>query len=531
VTLTRRFAAGLCAFLIFLPLVTLTPTYQKPQSLALVFHEGATFAEYPLPSGISAPWYVTNDSQDRIWFTTAGAEDKVGVLNPSRDAFSIYDVPAPNETLAGIAIDRFGNAWFTEELPYSYLGEIANGASEVTQHSIPSTSSTSCGPDGITPDSTGNVWFTCEFSSQIGEFFPASGTFAFYDLKVPYSTPYQIVFNQNQSRFYFSCADADMIGYGIVSELRNFTSDGLDEFAPASSTYSYPTIENGTSSLISPTGIALGSNGSVLWMTEHGASSFDSYNIGSGTLTKYFTSRPGYGYADSLPNSITFDGDNLWLAEHYGNKIAEFNPRSGSLTEYDIPCCKSGIAGTLFLTLGGNNTIWFSEYLGDAIGELIPTTQSGYVQVSSGSSPLTINSNSLANLSVLLVGVNAPSSNYTLGVSGISPSGDLSNTTLAAIPPVVDLSGNENASIALTLRTTNLKSGDYELTISAIGDNVTYSTIVALAVKGQANAGNDSLLLYAGITTAVICVLAVVFLYRRRSSSQALRKHISTDRP
>ena len=295
----------------------------------------------------------------------------------------------------------------------------------------------------MTP-SNGEVWITCEFSNQIDEFLPNSKTFLSFNLPTPFSSPDQIVFD-SKGNFWFAAPDADMIGYGTVSQLRNGTTDGIREFAPNDPTYTTTIIDSQQpsgkliSSLSSPSQIALSPNGSSLWISEHAVSSFDQYNIQTGALSKYWTSQTQNSeYSTSLPNGIAVDaGGHVWIVEHYGNMIAEFDPATENLVEYPIPCCVNEIAGTLYLALGKNGTVWFTEFSGNSIGELFPTATPANqtISLSIPNSIASIPENGKATFPVYVSfnsGSNA-SSSATFAISGISATGQVENSTASSI--------------------------------------------------------------------------------------------------
>ncbi|MGI0080557.1 MAG: virginiamycin B lyase family protein, partial [Nitrososphaerales archaeon] len=301
--------------------------------------------QHTLPNGSSEPWAITTDNAGRVWFVEQGS-NQLGMLEPLTGNITEYSIPTPNSTVISVATDGLGNVWLTE-LTANKLGELESGSTSIVEYPVPGApyqiaghmQFQSCGPSGVVPDSSGRIWVICIFSNQIDEFFPGNGTFLSFDLPVYQSGPAGLVFDR-QGNFWFTAADADMLGHGVVSQLQNGTSNGITEFAPKNQTYSFTfehalgplgPYQNDTSSLPTPSGISLAPDGNTLWITEHVDSSFDSYNIQSKNLVRYWTSKTNgaFGYSVSFPNGIAVDKEgNVWISEHYGNKIAEFNPNS-----------------------------------------------------------------------------------------------------------------------------------------------------------------------------------------------------------
>ena len=337
-----------------------------------------SLAQYPLPAGATGPSQIASDHAGRIWFVEQGS-NQIGSYDPSSKSFSEFQIPTRDALPEGIAVDPAGEVWFAELTPNG-LGVLSPENGTIKEVTIPpAPDGIGCGPVGVTPQGNGSIWVTCEFSNQIDEYVPSLGILEQFDLPVAFSAPLQVLFDRS-GNFWFTAADSGMLGYATTSQLRPGTTDGIEEFAPLNSTYLTsivnPLLPTGKvlTSLAVPSQIAFSPDGGSLWVTEHGAGSFDRYDIASKTLTKYFTTRPSSSlYTQSLPNGIAVDSSGLiWVAEHYGNRIAEFDPTTGSMEEYPVPCCRAEIAGTLYLATGTNGTVWFTENFGNAIGVLSP---------------------------------------------------------------------------------------------------------------------------------------------------------------
>ena len=498
------------------------------------------FFQYPLPSGSAEPWAITTDKAGMVWFAEQGT-NRIGELNPSTGNISEYSIPTPNSTVNSVTVDTQGNVWFTE-LTGNNIGELQNGSKSITEYHVPGwayqilgqTQYQSCGPSEVVPDSSGHIWVNCIFSNQIDEFFPATMKFFSFDLPVFQSAPAGLVFD-HQGNFWFTAADVDMVGHGIVSELQNGTSNGLTEFAPINQTYFFTfehplgfqgPYENSSSSLPTPSGIAISPDGNTLWITEHVDSSFDSYNIQTQSLVRYWTSRTNdaFGYSVSFPNGIAIDqSGNVWISEHYGNKIAEFNPSTESLIEYIVPCCDSYSAGTYTLTLGKNGTVWFVEIAGNAIGELAPVTANQTYSLNLGASVLNTGTSGSASIPVTITG--ATSQSVSFDVSGITGTGILSNSSASFTPGSVKISAYGNATSELTINTLGLSTGTYYLTVSAkiLPQGVIYSRILKLVVSNYSSLLTSAIIV--GVVASVLVVGTIaVLLKRRRGGGMMSRK-------
>ncbi|MHB8567981.1 MAG: Vgb family protein [Nitrososphaerales archaeon] len=510
----------------------------NPGSIQSFSYESTTIVQYHLPNGSSQPWGIVSDSSTGLlWFVEQGS-NQVGSFDPTNNTFLEYNIPTPNSLPESLAIDASHNVWISQ-LQFSQLGELVGAKGPFLQFNIPKgPDNLDCGPIGVTPSQDGNVWITCEFSNQLDEFFPSNSTFHEFDLPVFYSAPLQMVFDA-AGNFWFTAADSNMLGYVTVSQLQNGTSNGINEFTPTNqsfvTTISDPQQTSGNliSSLSTPSQLVLSPDGKTLWITEHTASSFDRYDIQTKTLVKYWTPQThNPNYIDSLPNGIELDknGD-LWIAEHYANKIAEFNPVTERLIEYPIPCCGSGIAGALYLAIAPSGSVWFTEFFGNSIGELIPSSavQPISLAFADGNPIYNITSNENQTVPLFVSFNDSQAKNATVGfdTSGISYTGKLENLTATFDPSSVTLSNGMTKSLNLILQSKGLRGGTDYITVSAknLADNVTYSIILKLNVA-SASSNLKSLVVEAaivGATASIVVVASMILFFRRKGSSSRRR--------
>lgn len=473
------------------------------------------------------------DQTGVVWFAQAGS-NQIGSLNPSTQSIREYVVPTSNSMPVAVAAGQSGRIWFAE-LEGEKLGLLSASTGNITEFPLPPASAkvagvaqhVDCGPASVTVGPDGNVWVACLFSNEISEFLIASRSFNEFPLPVFLSGPVGMVFDKNGS-MWFSAADVDMVGRAVISELRNGTSAGITEKAPINSTYTYhlphqtgflgqnDTI---TSSLPTPSGIALDPDGHTLWITEHVDSSFDSYNTFTGSLVRYWTSQTNnqYGFPVSFPNGIAIDAHgHVWIAEHYGNRVAEFDPATGSMREFDVKCCGSHIAGVYTLALGKDGSVWFVEIQGNAIGELKPSTTGETVTLGMGGARVDLGPSGAVSLPLWLsVSGSAGGADAVLSASGISATGALENASASFLPQTLHLNGGDNRSSNLDLQTSNLKPGAYYLTVGAhlSPSNVTYSAVVKLVVS---QSSQSEFLLEIALTASAVLIAGLALLRWRR---------------
>jgi streptogramin lyase len=512
-----------------------------------------TLIQHPLPSSSSPAWSVAADSRGRIWLAQPNAsQPQLGMYDPSTRKVAEYNVSAPNSIGMYVTVDASGNVWYVSgnlNSSQNILGELKNGSQTVSTFLIPprvlhvggTNSTVACGAVWVAADSHGDIWIPCEFSGQIDEFFPNNSTFAQYNLPVFNSAPNQLVFD-NKGDFWFTAADTEMIGEGVVSELNNGTTDGLTEITPfnqtSAYTFSYIDTLTGTNhtyaaSLSYPNGIALSPDGTTLWITEHIGSSFDSYNIQTHSLVKYWTSKierlsglPGGYHENPYPYGIAVDSNGIvWIAEHVGNKVAEFDPATQALSEYTIPCCKGTIAGPYIVTPGKNGTVWFSELYTKNIGELVPEQTGNTDSLNLGQSLFSLQKGESMSTTVTFRSKSESpiSDNVTFGASGTTDSGQLLGVSASFSAPFESFSGASNVTSQLNIHVSGLSPGIYYITVSAIlGSNqVIYSRILKLVVTDAGTLLLDAAVAGVVISVAVIVSLSLFFRRKRQRLGSA----------
>ena len=492
---------------------------------------GGSIVQHPIPEANAEPWSIASDRQGNLWFVEQGT-NQLGEYNPVSGNFTQFQIPTNNSTPDAVAVDSKGDVWFAE-LTANRLGELAAGGSSIVEFEIPgiavslgsTVQTVPCGPGAVLADPSGAVWVACLFSNQLDQFIPAQGAFNSFYLPVFQSAPAGMVLD-GKGNLWFTAADANMLGEAVVSQLRNGTSQGITEFAPLNQTYDYrlshPTSFTGTtevisSSLPSPSGIAIDQKGG-LWMTEHVDSSFDSYNVATKSLVKYWTTQTfdANGYSVTFPNGIAIGSSGaVWIGEHYGNRVAEFLPSSGVMTEYPVPCCKSAIAGVYSVALAPDGRLWFVEIGGDAIGEMSPAQTSSSLSLTVPASSYSLGTAGRVTVPLTFSQEGGNSTVLSLSMSGVTGTGSLQNMTAEFGGSTLALQPGGQAETNMTLALDGLNPGIYYLTLGATTQaGVIYSAILKLTVTS----GGSSqlwLLVPLAVVSAVVAGLGGLVLARR----------------
>lgn len=174
-------------------------TAQMGNRIGLVEWGAGKFIEWTIPTDGSSPWGVTvgpeifTDTGTFVWFTES-VGSKIGRLNPITGEFVEWRTLTPSSEPHDIAIDRARlTVWFTEFIG-NRIGKLVylSGVGwRMTEYPLPPGSS---GPNQITVDNDGIVWFTASGSNHVGRFNPWKGEFTMYS--VP-SSPYGITFDKD----------------------------------------------------------------------------------------------------------------------------------------------------------------------------------------------------------------------------------------------------------------------------------------------------------------------------------------------
>ena len=127
------------------------------------------------------------------------------VFDPKTEKFThIEEVP----TCYGIALDRAGNAWFTELTPGGKVGVVDARTLKVKKYALPTRNAR---PRRIQVDDHGIVWFGEFDAGKIGRLDPESGAITEYALPGPQPTPYALAIDRDGGVWY-SSEYMDVIG-------------------------------------------------------------------------------------------------------------------------------------------------------------------------------------------------------------------------------------------------------------------------------------------------------------------------------
>lgn len=125
--------------------------------------------EWQAPSRASAVEDVAPASDGSVWYTAQQA-GRIGRLDPSTGKFREFTLPAARSYPHCLALDRYGNVWFTVNsgagVGTGYIAMLDPNSGEVRQFDLPAPNTGD--PDALVFDRRGVLWFTIGTADAIG---------------------------------------------------------------------------------------------------------------------------------------------------------------------------------------------------------------------------------------------------------------------------------------------------------------------------------------------------------------------------
>ncbi|HEX5821338.1 MAG TPA: hypothetical protein VFY30_06195 [Solirubrobacterales bacterium] len=315
---------------------------------------------------------ITPASDGKIWFTSYGSHDALGVIDPA------------NPVAGVVKVDITGNG---HSEPWSVLNgpdgnvffgtRFGNGIGEV----VPATGAGANSPvylgnpNYIQPftaatSSTGQIWVTGAAEPEGGTAppptsIPAADKIGIVTPGVPPSYVNETTLPQTADPFGIAIGPGDQTGtagpsfwvpeFGgnrIARLIPTFPGPALTtEFLPLPTTNSQPYL------------IALGPDGNM-WFTEFGANKIGRFappaNLSTGLSIQEFTLPSG-----SQPQGIAAGPDgSMWIAATGRGSILRMNMAGEVTGEYPTSASPNGIAP------GSDGNLWFTTYQSDLIGRI-----------------------------------------------------------------------------------------------------------------------------------------------------------------
>jgi len=269
------------------------------------------------------------------------------------------------------------------------------------------------------------------------------------------------------------------LGYYVDAGEAGAGNGGVFTFNPTSFNASKV---GGRKILYSPTSVAVG--GSGVWVTQHGASSLQLYNLKDRTWTTYPTSTVAYQIS-TLPYFVRTNGSLVWFNEHYGNKIAMLDTDSQILTEFSVsnPPATNGSQIDNVLTIAlGKDRVWFTGWTANYVGFVDASFEPDFSISILGKPVLHVQSGRAVNLTLAVTGSSANPLSIELSDSELYTSKPV-NIMMDAKPNNIEsLSGQIMIPIDI-VTAASLKPGGYTLLITVTDGLVYRSVYVTLSVS------------------------------------------------
>lgn len=304
---------------------------------------GATWSEFPLPTGASLPQDITLGPDGNLWFTERGA-DQIGRITPD-GVVSEFPVPGSGSEPVGIVAGPDGNLWFTQ-YGGNQIGRISTTGS-VTEFAIPTAG---VGPYAIAVGNDGNLWFTGRDAALVG-WVGLDGSIGEVAL-LGAASPISIV--------------APPLGWDATggSEVGTFVfsttgGESLRSYVSSGSTFTRTPLAAGGDAR----GVAANVDGSV-WVAL-GATD-EVVRFGTGLFGAQRTLRLPTSPATPTRLAPAPDGS-VWATLHSGNRLARISAHGG-IDEFEIPFAGAQPFGVV---VAPDGSIWFTAEGRDSIGRLV----------------------------------------------------------------------------------------------------------------------------------------------------------------
>jgi virginiamycin B lyase len=123
----------------------------------------------PVPSGAfygDSPGQMVRGPDGNLWFVEQ-SNSEIGRINIPAFTITMFQTPSPGAYPRGITVGPDGALWFTEE-NLNRIGRITTSG-VTSEYNLGVPPSTSLGLLGIAVRSTGEIYFVCSFTGQIGK--------------------------------------------------------------------------------------------------------------------------------------------------------------------------------------------------------------------------------------------------------------------------------------------------------------------------------------------------------------------------
>jgi virginiamycin B lyase len=342
------------------PTATSTPVIIRQPHTTPAIKTIGIFRAYALPQAQSGIMRPAIDHKGRIWFGEMG-HNALAVFDPHTGLVQQIVPPHGADGVMGITVATDDSIWFAEQYA-NYIGHYFPDTHQFKIYMLPTITTTDpsdshkiltlpLGPNDITLDRQGNVWFTETNADSLGMLNVQTGRFKHYPL-----TPHKSVQN--------------LYPYGITVDPTGniwFTESALSligRLDPHTGIIRTFTTSNAAALLME---VASDSHGNI-WATSFSTGLLVKFAPSTDTFAYYYTPYTGSTPGGLYGLTIT-PQDEVWLTVTGENTIACLDPSADRFLYYAIPTPGSSPFG---LVVDAHHTVWFTAAGNDEIGMLQP---------------------------------------------------------------------------------------------------------------------------------------------------------------
>lgn len=343
------------------PSATGTPALlRRPGATPALLADG-TFRAYALPQKKSGIMRPAIDHKGRIWFGEMG-HNALAVFDPQSGQFQQMVPPHGADGIMGIMVAADDSIWFAEQYA-NYIGHYFPDTQQFKLYLLPFVTTPDpgdphkiltlpAGPNDVTLDAQGNVWFTETNADMLGMLNARTGKFVYYPLTTHKSVqtlyPYGITID-HAGNIWFTESALSLIGRldPRTGTIRSFTTRHSDA----------PLME-----------VASDSQGNI-WATSFSSGLLVRLAPSTDTFS-YYSAPSVVGEAGGLYGLAVTAEDEIWVTVTGENTIARLDPVAGHFLYYVISTPGSSPFG---LVVDAQQRVWFTAASNDEIGMLQPS--------------------------------------------------------------------------------------------------------------------------------------------------------------
>lgn len=341
------------------------PLAATPRGLAIEYPIGQTGVEV-------GPLQLATSADGAVWFTSylQGTIGRFALPN----TLNQFAIPSSTARPGAITLGPDGNIWFAETA-YDQVGRIATSGDclgTVTEFAVPS--ALGGGISGITSDGSHHVWFTSAGGDIVGSLDITANTVPAACANKGVSQPAVVDAGAAMTLYHLRKGSGangiavDSHGKVWVAESVRDSIARLDPtVSSASPNFEYLTEWSVPTPQSNPLDIAVGA-GDRVWFSENNTNMIATLPATATANTAIV--EHSLGGTNLGPTGLTAGPDGaMWFAEstYVSGSVGRITP-SGVITQYATPPLGGAVIADV--TINTDGTLWYTNFLTDAIGAM-----------------------------------------------------------------------------------------------------------------------------------------------------------------